>query len=63
MQNYTSQDINLQKKSLIHKDIIYAIDIHRKAMKLVSIPEYIYSMRNNLFSYFIIPIFKDFRII
>lgn len=49
MQNYISQNINLQKKSLIQKDIIYAIDIHRKAMKLVSIPEYIYSTRNNVF--------------
>lgn len=38
MQIHMSQDINLQKENLIHKSIICAVDIHRKAMKLVSIP-------------------------
>ncbi|XP_029175187.1 uncharacterized protein LOC114943682 [Nylanderia fulva] len=35
MQIHILQDVNLKKESLIHKNIICAVDIHRKAMKLV----------------------------
>jgi len=38
-----SQYINLQNKNLVCEGIIYAVDIHRKAMKLVSIINYINS--------------------
>jgi len=37
MKTYIIQDINLQKEELVYKDIICAIDIHRKAMQLVSV--------------------------
>jgi len=35
MKTYMAQDTNMQKEKLIYKDIICAIDIHRKAMQLV----------------------------
>ncbi|XP_070159389.1 odorant receptor 49b-like isoform X1 [Polyergus mexicanus] len=35
MQIYISQDINLQKKSSVQKNIISAVDMHRKAMKFL----------------------------
>jgi len=31
------QDVNLQKEKLFHKGIICTVDIHRKAMHIVSI--------------------------